>query len=65
MHILIIHIDCRYRLAPDNKFPVPMEDCTDATIHFIQNAQQFDVDPNRIAVMGKNKFFIRLNTLNK
>jgi acetyl esterase/lipase len=38
-----------YRLAPESRFPVPLEDCHDALVWL---AQQPDVDPTRIAVGG-------------
>ncbi|XP_070539061.1 neutral cholesterol ester hydrolase 1-like [Ptychodera flava] len=49
--IVLVNID--YRLSPEYPFPVPMEDCTRATVWFLQNAAaDFNVDPTRIALCG-------------
>jgi len=41
-----------YRLAPENKFPTPAEDCYQVTRWIIENARVESVDPNRVAVCG-------------
>ncbi|MEL7424347.1 MAG: alpha/beta hydrolase [Bacteroidota bacterium] len=41
-----------YRLAPEYKFPVPVEDCYDAFQWLTQNAAEFGLDPKRIVVAG-------------
>ncbi|MEM1215329.1 MAG: alpha/beta hydrolase [Bacteroidota bacterium] len=41
-----------YRLAPEHKFPVPLNDCEDAFDWLVQNSTQFDIDPTRIVVAG-------------
>jgi len=43
---------CSYRLAPEHSFPVPFDDCVRATVHFLQHAEQMDVDPSRIGIAG-------------
>ena len=41
-----------YRLAPDTKFPGPVEDCYAATLWAQRNASSLNADPNRVAVGG-------------
>jgi acetyl esterase len=41
-----------YRLAPEHKFPVPLDDCYAATRHMAEHAGAFGVDPSRLAVGG-------------
>ena len=41
-----------YGLAPENKFPGPMEDCYAATEHVFSNAESLGIDRSRIAVAG-------------
>jgi acetyl esterase len=41
-----------YRVAPENKFPVPVNDCYNAFRWISENGQKFGGDLNRIAVMG-------------
>lgn len=41
-----------YRLAPNNPFPAPFNDCYSALLWACQNAEQFGFDPKRIAVGG-------------
>nr|AKJ87255.1 hypothetical protein [uncultured organism] len=41
-----------YRLAPEHKFPVPVQDCHDAFNWLIIKAASFGVDANRIIVAG-------------
>jgi acetyl esterase/lipase len=41
-----------YRLAPDNIFPAAVQDAWCALSFLRQNAQEFRLDPNRIAVIG-------------
>ncbi|XP_053432683.1 arylacetamide deacetylase-like 3 isoform X2 [Nycticebus coucang] len=41
-----------YRLLPKFKFPVPLRDCTVATIHFLKSLKAYGVDPARVVVCG-------------
>ena len=41
-----------FRLAPQFKFPIPLEDCYEAFIWAAQGARDWKVDPDKIYVMG-------------
>ncbi|XP_009905037.2 arylacetamide deacetylase-like 4 [Dryobates pubescens] len=41
-----------YRLAPEHKYPAAYEDCLNATIHFMKNAEHYGVDPANVIVCG-------------
>nr|XP_034954379.1 arylacetamide deacetylase-like 4 isoform X2 [Zootoca vivipara] len=43
-----------FRLAPEHPYPVPVQDCLTATIHFLKNAKEYGVDPSRIAIVGES-----------
>ena len=41
-----------YRLAPEHRFPVPLEDCDKSMDWLIENANELEIDINKIAVGG-------------
>ncbi|QDT02231.1 Carboxylesterase NlhH [Rubripirellula lacrimiformis] len=41
-----------YRLAPENPFPGPVDDCYAALKHIVDHCDALSIDPNRIAVAG-------------
>lgn len=41
-----------YRLAPENRFPVPLDDCYTALSWAVTNAGLLDVDPSNISIGG-------------
>ena len=41
-----------YRLAPEHRFPTPLEDCDQAMDWLIENADEFEIDINKIAIGG-------------
>jgi acetyl esterase len=47
---VLISVD--YRLAPEHKFPAAVEDADAVLRYAAENAGEFDIDPNRIAVGG-------------
>ena len=46
----VVSID--YRLAPENKFPTPLDDCVSAVRWIAQNGAALGIDPNRLAIAG-------------
>lgn len=52
MGVLVISID--YRLAPENPFPAPQQDCLAAWDWLVANAQEIGVDLARIAIFGES-----------
>ncbi|KAM4872887.1 arylacetamide deacetylase-like 3 [Thomomys bottae] len=41
-----------YRKSPKHKFPVLLNDCTAATVHFLKSLDTYGVDPARVVVCG-------------
>lgn len=50
--VQILSID--YRLAPENPYPVPLDDCWAGLQWVYSNAEQLSINPARIAVMGES-----------
>lgn len=46
----IISVD--YRLAPENKFPIPLQDCYESLIYFYENSKEFGINPEKISICG-------------
>ncbi|XP_022102074.1 arylacetamide deacetylase-like isoform X2 [Acanthaster planci] len=45
-------VSVEYRVAPQHVFPIAINDCTAATVGFLQHLEDFNVDPTRVAIMG-------------
>ncbi|NXP18773.1 ADCL3 protein, partial [Scytalopus superciliaris] len=41
-----------YHLAPEHKYPAQILECLSATVHFLQTADSYGVDPARIIICG-------------
>ncbi|XP_020655618.3 arylacetamide deacetylase-like 3 [Pogona vitticeps] len=41
-----------YRLAPKHPYPTQQKDCYTATVHFMQHAENYGVDPSQIIIGG-------------
>lgn len=47
---IVVSVD--YRLAPEHKFPIPLEDCYEAATWVAKYANDWNGDPTRIAIGG-------------
>ena len=45
-------LSTNYRLAPEDPFPAPVEDCYSSLKWFVENSKNLDVDKSRIAIGG-------------
>jgi acetyl esterase/lipase len=43
-----------YRLAPENPFPIPLEDCWTVLLWLQSQAEKLSIDVSRIAIMGES-----------
>lgn len=43
-----------YRMAPEHRFPGPVEDCYAALCHLVERAPELGVDPQRVSVGGES-----------
>ncbi|KAL4809789.1 Alpha/Beta hydrolase protein [Aspergillus unguis] len=48
----ILSID--YRLAPENPFPIPLEDCWAVLLWIYDHAAELGINPSRIAIFGES-----------
>src|SRR5579862_8892740 len=48
----VVSVD--YRLAPEHKFPVPLEDCVASTRWAAAHGAEFGIDPARLFVAGES-----------
>lgn len=51
-HIGVVVISVDYRLAPEHPYPAGPEDCYAAVSYVAHNAQEFDIDVERMAIWG-------------
>ncbi|XP_066493824.1 arylacetamide deacetylase-like 4 [Tiliqua scincoides] len=49
---VVVSVD--YRLAPEHKYPVPLNDCLAATTHFLEAAEDHGVDSGQVIVAGSS-----------
>jgi acetyl esterase len=49
-----IVISVEYRLAPEHTFPIPLEDCYDATLWASKNASSFSGNPDKVIICGES-----------
>jgi acetyl esterase/lipase len=47
-------VSVNYRLAPAHPYPAAMDDCVEAWLWFVENAEKLGVDPRRIAIGGQS-----------
>lgn len=52
VNCVVINVD--YCLAPEHKFPEPVEECYEVAKWVYQNAKELHIDPDRIAVGGES-----------
>ena len=45
-------ISVDYRLAPENKFPIPLQDCYESLLYFYENSKEFGINPEKISICG-------------
>ncbi|XP_050410890.1 arylacetamide deacetylase isoform X2 [Patella vulgata] len=50
LNVVVVSVD--YRLAPENPFPAPFDDCVTASVHLLHNGHRLGIDVNHIGVTG-------------
>lgn len=48
----VIAVSVDYRLAPEHRFPVPLDDCILATLWVVNNSASLGIDEQRLALCG-------------
>ncbi|MCS4304094.1 alpha/beta hydrolase [Chryseobacterium sp. BIGb0232] len=45
-------VSVNYRLAPENPYPKPLNDCYEGLVHVVNNATEFGIDTEKVIVSG-------------